>query len=100
MKPLLLIGCGGHARSLIDIIDSTGKWQIRGLIGLPNQMGHTVSGHPVIGRDDLPSSDEKCSAAVLAIGQLTDSTPRVRLSKQLEDLGFEIPVLISSHSME
>ena len=55
MKPLLLIGCGGHARSLIDIIDSTGKWQIRGLIGLPNQIGHKVSGHPVIGfDDDLP----------------------------------------------
>ena len=36
MKPLLLIGCGGHARSVIDLIETEGQWHIQGLVGLPD----------------------------------------------------------------
>ena len=34
MKQLLLIGCGGHARSLIELTESNDEWQIYGLVGL------------------------------------------------------------------
>ena len=100
MKSLLLIGCGGHARSLIDLIESTGKWQIHGLVGFQEQVGSRVLGHPVIGcDDDLPALRDECLAAVLAIGQIPNSAPRVRLAKQLEQLGFQFPVLISPHAV-
>ena len=42
MKPLLLIGCGGHARSLIELIESTADWTIHGLVGLPAELGTSV----------------------------------------------------------
>jgi sugar O-acyltransferase (sialic acid O-acetyltransferase NeuD family) len=100
MKPLLLIGCGGHARSLFDLIESIHQWQIHGLVGLPEQVGSSVLGYPVIGTDaDLASLREACPAAVLAIGQLPDPAPRQRLAAQLEKLGFHCPVLISSHAV-
>jgi sugar O-acyltransferase (sialic acid O-acetyltransferase NeuD family) len=100
MKPLLLIGCGGHARSLIELIESTTEWHIHGLVGFREQVGRRVLGHPVIGfDDDLPALREKCPAAVLAIGQVPDSVPRVRLSEQLEQFGFQFPVLISPHAV-
>ena len=100
MKPLLLIGCGGHARSLIELIDSTEEWQIQGLVGLSEQVGRRVLGYPVIGCDnDLSGLREECPAAVLAIGQIPDSAPRVRLAKQLGQLGFQFPVLISPHAV-
>ncbi len=100
MKSLLLIGCGGHARSLIDLIESIGQWHIHGLVGLPEQVGSRVLGYPVIGSDaDLPSLREICPAAVLAIGQLPDPGPRQRLAAQLEHLGFQFPVLTSPHAV-
>ena len=100
MKQLLLIGCGGHARSLIELIESSSEWQIYGLVGLPEQVGRRVLGYPVIGCDeDLPSLREKCSAAVLAIGQVPDAAPRVRLAEQLDQFGFQFPVLISPHAV-
>ena len=100
MKSLLLIGCGGHARSLIDLVESAADWQILGLIGLPEQVGSRVLGYPVIGCDeDLPALREEYPAAVLAIGQLPDSAPRVRLAKHLEQFGFQCPVLISPHAV-
>jgi sugar O-acyltransferase (sialic acid O-acetyltransferase NeuD family) len=100
MKPLLMIGCGGHARSLVDLIESTGQWHIHGLVGLPEQVGSCVLGYPVIGSDaDLPAMQEECPAAVLAIGQLPDPAPRQRLADQLEQLGFQFPVLVSPHAL-
>ena len=100
MKSLLLIGCGGHARSLIELIESTGCWNIHGLVGLPHQVGSRVLGYPVIGSDsDLLALRGECSAAVLAIGQLDNSSQRVHLSERLNDLGFSFPVLISPHAV-
>ena len=100
MKPLLLIGCGGHARSVIELIESSREWQIQGLVGWPEQVGKQVLGYTVIGSDDdLPLLREDCAAAVLAIGQLPHSAPRVRLAQQLEQIGFHFPVLISPHAV-
>ena len=100
MKPLLLIGCGGHARSLIELVESTGEWQIYGLVGLPEQIGSRVLGYSVIGcDDDLPRLKVECPSALLAIGQLQDSAPRVRLAKHLGQFGFQFPVLISPHAL-
>jgi sugar O-acyltransferase (sialic acid O-acetyltransferase NeuD family) len=100
MKPLLLIGCGGHARSLIDLIESIGQWHIHGLVGLAEQVGSCVLDYQVIGSDaDLPALREASPAAVLAIGQLPDPRPRQRLAAQLEQLSFHCPVLISSHAI-
>jgi sugar O-acyltransferase (sialic acid O-acetyltransferase NeuD family) len=100
MKPLLLIGCGGHARSLIELIESAADWRIHGLVGLPEQVGSRVLGYPVIGCDaDLPALRAECLAAVLAIGQLTDPAPRQRLAAELEQLGFEFPILVSPHAI-
>ena len=100
MKPVLLIGCGGHARSLIELIESVADWHIHGLVGLPEQVGSSLLGYPVIGCDaDLPTLLAECPAAVLAIGQLPDPAPRQRVAAELELLGFQLPVLISPHAV-
>jgi sugar O-acyltransferase (sialic acid O-acetyltransferase NeuD family) len=100
MKSLLLIGCGGHARSLIDVIEAGGQWRIHGLVGLPDQVGSSVLGFPVIGSDAaLPELRQHCEAAVVAIGHLADPVPRQRLAALLEQLDFDSPVLISPHAV-
>ena len=99
MKPLLVVGCGGHSRSLIDLIESIGKWQICGLVGLPNQVGTRVLGYPVIGSDqDLPTLRVQYPAAVIGIGQIPEPTLRQRIAAELTDIGFQIPLMISPHA--
>ena len=100
MKRVLLIGCGGHARSLIELIESTADWQIHGLVGLPREVGSHVLGYPVIGCDsDLPLLQAECKAAVVAIGQLPDPGPRQMVVASLEEFGFQFPVLVSPHAV-
>lgn len=95
-QPLLLIGCGGHARSLIDVVESSGHWHVLGLVGLVDQVGETRLGYPVVGTDrDLPSLRQRCTHALVAVGQVGLSTQRQRLASELERLGFVMPVVIS-----
>ena len=96
MKPLLLVGCGGHARSLIDLIETTSEWRIHGLVGLPDQVGSQVLGYSVVGTDDqLPDLQQHCDSAVLAVGQLPDPSHRQHLAHLLQKQGFHSPRLIS-----
>ena len=99
MKNLLLIGCGGHARALIDIIKASDNWTLSGLIGKESEVGSTVLGYPVIGTDsDLPSLRKDIEYAFVGIGQLPSPDVRQTLADQLKDLTYIIPNLISPYA--
>jgi sugar O-acyltransferase (sialic acid O-acetyltransferase NeuD family) len=98
-EPLLLIGCGGHARSLIDVVESSGHWHVLGLVGLPEQVGEDVLGCPVLGSDqDLPALRQRCHHALLAVGHIGLSIQRQRLVHDMAWLGFVMPVVISGRA--
>ena len=98
-EPILLIGCGGHARSLIDVVESSGRWHVLGLVGLPEQVGESVLGYPVLGCDqDLPSLRQQCAHALLAVGQIGLPSNRQRLALELKRLEFSLPVVISGRA--
>ena len=97
--PLLLIGCGGHARSLIDVVESSDRWHVLGLVGLPEQVGEEVLGYSVLGCDqDLPALRHQCTHALLAVGQIGLPSHRQRLVTELERLEFALPAVISGRA--
>ena len=98
-EPLLLVGCGGHARSLIDLVESNGRWQLLGLIGLPEQVGDQILGHKVLGCDnDLPELRKHCKNALLAVGQIASPEPRKRIAAELRRLKYMCPFVVSPHA--
>ena len=100
MKPILLVGCGGHARSLIDLIESTSEWSVGGLVGLPDEVGRRVLGYPVIATDhDLPELRSDYELALLALGQLPDPSCRMRLASELASHRYQSPTIISPHAV-
>lgn len=52
MNEIILIGGGGHCKSVIEAAESAGAWQIRGILDAADRVGETVLGYPVIGTDD------------------------------------------------
>ena len=80
MKEIVLIGGGGHCKSVIDVIEQEGQFQIVGIIDKVELFGTDVLGYPVIGSDlDLESLAKKHSYALVTIGQIKSPKPRVRL---------------------
>ena len=81
MKNILLIGCGGHSKSIIEIIESTNKFKILGLIGQNDEIGRKVLGYDVLGVDgDLENLKERCSNAFVAIGQIKSYEKKFNLA--------------------
>ena len=105
MKNLILIGAGGHAKSLIDLIESSQEWKIMGLIGNREEVGKSVLGYKIIGDDsDLELIKNACENALIAIGQIKNCEKRKKLANKLDKFGFKFPVIkskfcyVSKHS--
>jgi len=94
--PLLLVGAGGHARACIDVIELEGKYNVQGLVGLPEEVGTRVLDVPVLGTDlDLPVLVRRFGAALVTVGQIKSPDLRMQLFAQLRELGCELPSIIS-----
>lgn len=94
---LLLVGGGGHCRSCIEAVESTGKFAIEGIVGLPEEVGRTVLGYPVLGcDDDLPRLVAQCRLAIVAAGQIKTASLRMKLYRKLIDLNAELPTIVAS----
>ena len=96
MNKLLLIGCGGHAKSIIDLVEENINWEIFGLIGLKHEVGSSILGYEVIGSDsDLKDLKNICPNAFLSIGQIKNAKNRKILAEKLNKFEFFFPTLIS-----
>ena len=99
MTPLLLLGSGGHCRSCIDVVERTSEFSVRGIVVKQRGRELSVGGYPILGEDrDLPYLLRDSSAALIAVGHLTDVSPRVRLYEALRSLGAELPLVSSPES--
>ena len=96
MKEILLIGGGGHCKSVIDVIEQEGQFQIAGIIDKAELFGTNVLGYPVIGNDlDLESLAKKHAYALITIGQIKSPNQRIKLFELAKKAGFIIPSILS-----
>ena len=96
MKPLLLIGGGGHCLSCIDVIEAEEAFAIQGLVLPVGAARKPVLGYPVLGSDeDLANLVTKTRHAFITVGQIKSADSRVRLFDILKKLDAELPVIRS-----
>jgi len=93
---IVIIGSGGHSKSIIDLININGDYKIIGLVGKKNDVGKNVLGFPVIGTDkDLIDIRKTVPNAVVALGQIKTPQLRKNIFKLLKLYDFELPKIIS-----
>lgn len=97
MKPkILLIGGGGHCKSVIDVIEMEGSYTIAGIIDQKELIGQKVLGYEVIGcDDDLEELFDHFKYAIVTVGQIKSPDVRIKLFNRLKTIGYELPVIIS-----
>ena len=96
MNKIILIGGGGHCRSVIDVIEQEGRFEIAGLVDKPEKVGSKILGHTVIGNDsDLGNMVKKYQYALVTAGQIKSSSLRVELFDLAKKSGFILPSIIS-----
>jgi sugar O-acyltransferase (sialic acid O-acetyltransferase NeuD family) len=96
MKDILIIGGGGHCKSVIDVIESTGEYKIYGIIDISEKVGQKVLGYEIIGTDeDLEKYRNDVELAFIAIGFINSVELRIKIYNKLKQLNFKLPVIIS-----
>jgi len=96
VKPLLLIGGGGHCRSCIDVIEAHGQYTVAGIVDLKETDAEDCLGYPWLGSDDdLPDLLKKYPSALITVGQVKSPDTRIALYEKLQALGADFPVIIS-----
>lgn len=93
---IVLVGAGGHSRSVIDVIEQDGRYEIYGLVDVASNIGSKVLGYEVIaGDEELPQLFSRCANALVTVGHIENNTLRVRLYQTLKKIGYFLPVLVS-----
>ena len=96
MRKIILIGGGGHCKSVIDVIEQEGKFKIAGIVDKKNLLGSNVLGYPVIGTDnDINRLAKKYQNALITLGFIKDTTLRIKLFNLAKKTGFKLPRIVS-----
>ena len=100
MPDILLVGAGGHANSCIDVLETSGVYNIAGLVEKDNHNANSTNlGYPIIGSDrDLSKLRETYKYALVAVGQIKSPEIRIKIFHKLIELKYELPVIISPYS--
>lgn len=98
--PLLIFGCGGHARSCIDLIEREGSFRIIGLVGQAHEVGNEVLGYQVLASDENLDRLKKFSGyALVAIGQIKLPDARMDLFNRLIASRWILPTIVSPFAL-
>ena len=92
MEDIILIGYGGHAKSVADCIIRQGKYRIVGYTDIDK----STSAYTYLGNDECLDSIYKngIKNAVIAIGYMGKGTLRRRLIEKAKEIGFTFPTII------
>lgn len=94
-KKLILIGGGGHCKSVIEVAESAG-YKILGILDRPEEVGKKVLAYEVIGiDDDIPQFIDKAEF-IVTVGFIKNPSLRNKLYNKVIQAGGKLATLIAS----
>lgn len=94
-KHLILVGGGGHCKSVIDVAESAG-YTILGILDRPEEVGKRVLGYEVIGTDDDMAKYADKADFIVTVGQIKSPFLRIKLHQMLAEANCCLATIIAS----
>lgn len=96
MKKIVILGGGGHARVLIDLIIGSTLYEIAGILDSRLEIGSHISEIPVLGGDELLGElyNRGINNTCIGMGSIKDNSKRKMLYEKVKKLNFTVPHLI------
>jgi sugar O-acyltransferase (sialic acid O-acetyltransferase NeuD family) len=91
-EKVVLIGSGGHAKVVADILREMGTYEIIGVTVKDTGSHDTFCGYPILGGDEvLPKLiNDGVRSVAIGIGGFTDNNLRKRVYTKVKALGFRV----------
>jgi sugar O-acyltransferase (sialic acid O-acetyltransferase NeuD family) len=94
-KPLILVGGGGHCKSVLEAAESAG-YSILGVLDLSEEVGKEILSTKVIGTDDdIPNYVDKAEF-VITVGFIKNLATRIKLYNRVKEAGGKFATIIAS----
>lgn len=95
LKPLILVGGGGHCKSVVEAAESAG-YSILGVLDMPEEIGKEILSTKVIGTDDdIPAYVDKAEF-VITVGFIKNPAIRINLYNKIKEAGGKLATVIAS----
>ena len=94
-KNLILVGGGGHCKSVIEAAESSGIG-ILGVLDLPETVGENVLGYPILGTDDDMIKYVKNAEFIITVGQIKNADLRIKLFEKIKTVRGTLATVIAS----
>lgn len=94
-KNLILIGGGGHCKSVIDVAESAG-YNILGILDVPKEVGNSVLGYKIIGTDNDISLYTDKAEFVITVGFIKSPAIRMQIYSKVKESKGKLATIIAS----
>lgn len=95
MKPIILIGGGGHCKSVIEAAESSGR-AIAGILDMAENVGHEILGYKIIGTDDDIAASAVDNEFVITVGHIKNSAIRKKIAQKVVQAKGEFGTIVAS----
>jgi sugar O-acyltransferase (sialic acid O-acetyltransferase NeuD family) len=99
--PIVGLGAGTHAKSVLEAIRSAGRFEVRALLDDDeDKAGSDVLGFPVSGAGELERlRDDGVTHAFVGVAGIADSSGRRGVFERLVTAGFELPPIVHASAV-
>lgn len=94
-RDIVLVGGGGHCKSVIDAAESCGR-TVRGILDKAELIGTQVCGKPVIGTDDDMEKYVADCEFIVTVGYVSSPDLRIRLYERITAFGGRLATVAAS----
>ena len=95
VRPLILIGGGGHCKAVIDVAETAG-YTILGILDIPENVGKNVLAYKIIGTDeDIPFYVDKADF-IVTVGFIKSPELRIKIHRRVIESGGRLATIIAS----
>lgn len=101
MEKIILLGGGGHCKSVIDAIESKNEYEISAIIDKPENIGRSVCGYKIEACDD--DLGDYLSAGIkycfIALGSVGNPRGRIKAFNLACAKGFILPLVVHASAV-
>lgn len=94
-KPLILVGGGGHCKSVLEAAESAG-YNILGVLDMPEEVGKEILSTKVIGTDDDIMAYVDKAEFVITVGFIKNPSTRIKLYNKIKEAGGKFATIVAS----